>query len=48
MVQFINKWKKLDIKYAQSLKITDQDGFVIDVPDLRKLTMDSEDDIWFV
>ena len=52
MLKFINKWKKLDERFALSLRNTDQDNNFIDTiiekPELRKLTMDSEDDQEFI
>ena len=52
MAKFMNRWKTLHTRYAMSLRDKDQDGNQIDIvieqPDLRKLTMESEDDRDFV
>ena len=44
MANFIEQWKEIDFGSAQSLT---KYGY-IDVPDLRKLSMWSEEDRWFV
>ena len=44
MANFIEQWKDIDVSFAQLLT---EYGFV-DVPDLRKLSMQSEEDKWFV
>ena len=44
MIKFIQEWKKLDTRFAELL---DGNGN-IEIPGLRKLSMESEDDRWFV
>ena len=48
MKKFINKWKKEDIRYALSVIDLGIDDYMIEVPELRRLTMAAEEDEWFV
>ena len=49
MKEFVDKWKELNTRFALTLKY-DRNlcRNVVDLPDLRKLTMESEEDVWFV
>ena len=46
--KFIANWKKEDIRFAESIGFDDNGEYEIKVPELRKLTMESEEDEWFV
>ena len=46
--KFIAKWKKEEIRYALSVKDLGIDDYMIEIPELRRLTMAAEEDEWFV